>query len=327
MATRPFQQLAGKKILVTGGSGYLAASLLSLLRDVDCQVTRLDLKHDAAAPGGMARIIDVDGDVSRIETWQENLPAADIVFHFAAQTSVYLSNNDPLADNLRNVQPMLYLLETCRQKGLHPVVIFSGTVTVTGMPQRIPVDETHPDEPVTMYDVHKLMAENYLKYYSRQGIVDGAILRLANVYGPGPSSSSADRGILNMMVKKAVNGEDLTLYGKGEFLRDYIYVQDVAAAFLLAAINIAKVKGQHFVLGTGKGTTLAEAFKLVTERVTAKTGKKVNVVSVDPPAGLSLIENRNFVANSGKFTGLTGWQAETSLAAGIDEIIHSILGQ
>lgn len=326
MTDRSFQQLAGKKIMITGGSGYLSASLLSLLREVDCQVIRLDLKQNTTAPGGEAKIIDIIGDVGKIETWQTYLPGVDIVFHFAAQTSVYFANNDPLADNLRNVQPMLYLLETCRQNDFHPAVIFSGTVTVTGMPKRIPVDETHTDDPVTMYDVHKLMAENYLKYYSGQGIVNGAILRLANVYGPGPVSSSADRGILNMMVKKALAGEDLTLYGKGEFLRDYIFVKDVAAAFLLAAINITKVKSQHFVLGTGKGTTLAEAFNLVTERVKAKTGKKVKVVSVDPPAGQSLIENRNFVADSGKFTGLTGWQAETPLVAGIDEIIQSIIG-
>lgn len=319
---------SGKKILITGGAGYLASVLVALLSDIECRITRLDQKKAPVIPGGRrARIADMVGDVSEYKTWEEALDGADIVFHFAAQTSVYAANDDPAEDLKRNLLPMVHLLETCRRRKIKPVILFSGTVTEAGMPQYLPVDENHPDIPITIYDLHKLMAENYLKYYCGQALVKGAILRLANVYGPGPESGSADRGILNLMVKKALQGEDLTLYGAGEYIRDYVYVYDVAMAFLSAAANIDKINGRHFVIGSGKGTTLSEAFNMVAERAAVKTGKKVRIVSVDPPPELSLIERRNFIADNRKFISDTGWKVERSLAQGIEAIIESILNR
>ncbi|MDP3789943.1 MAG: NAD-dependent epimerase/dehydratase family protein [Candidatus Omnitrophota bacterium] len=316
----------GKKILITGGAGYLASVLVALLSDTDCRIIRLDQKKPAAVPRRKAaEIVDLVGDVSIDKTWEEPLDGIEIVFHFAAQTSVYTANKDTAEDLKRNVMPMVHLLEACRRQKIKPVILFSGTVTESGMPAYLPVDETHPDNPITVYDLHKLMAENYLKYYCRQGLVRGATLRLANVYGPGPESGSAGRGILNLMVKKALQGENLTLYGTGEYLRDYVYVYDVADAFLKAAASIDKVNGHHFVIGSGKGTTLAEAFNLVAEKAAVKTGKKVRIISVDPPSELSLIENRNFIADNRKFISGTGWKAEYSLTQGIEAIIESVL--
>jgi nucleoside-diphosphate-sugar epimerase len=127
------------------------------------------------------------------------------------------------------------------------------------------------------------------------------------------------------MVRKALQGDDLTLYGTGEYLRDYIYVYDAARAFLDAAVNIDKVNGHHYVIGTGKGTTLAEAFNLVAERTAVRIGKKVRIISVKPSAELSLIENRNFVADSRKFISDTGWKADYSLSQGIEAVIDSVL--
>ncbi|MDD5131483.1 MAG: NAD-dependent epimerase/dehydratase family protein [bacterium] len=318
-------KFTGKKILITGGMGYLAAALISFLKDEDCQIIRLDQKQETTGPmNGAAKITYVIGDVTKLDTWQKNVPGMDMVFHFAAQTSVYFANDHPLVDHERNVISMLCLLETCRQQKLKPAILFSGTVTETGLPVKLPVDENHPDDPVTVYDLHKLMAESYLKYYSAQGIINGAILRLANVYGPGPKSSSGDRGILNMMIRKALQGDDLTLYGSGEFIRDYIHVKDVARAFLLAGANIEQVNGKHFVIGSGHGTTLKKAFELVAERVAVRTGKTVKVLSVEPPATLSAIENRNFIADSSAFKKATGWSPEYTFINGIDETIEAL---
>ena len=200
-------------------------------------------------------------------------------------------------------------------------------MTEAGIPTRLPVDETHPDTPITIYDLHKLMAESYLKYYSGQGIIQGAILRLANIYGPGPKSSSADRGVLNVMVRKALNGEPLTVYGKGDYLRDYVYVEDVARAFLMAGANIEPVNSQHFVIGSGQGCTLAEAFNLVAERVALKAGQPVPVTHVEPPTPQSPIEARNFVADTTRFWQATGWKARVSLTEGIDRTIDVFLSE
>jgi nucleoside-diphosphate-sugar epimerase len=321
-------KLMGKRILITGGAGYLATSLVHLLKNSDCRIIRLDRPGASfLSVAGLARIENIFADIRDPESWDRILAAVDIVFHFAAQTSVYVANEDPNADLSINVLPMLNLLETCRRKNFRPMVLFSGTATEAGLPVSLPVDETHPDNPITVYDLHKWMAENYLKHYVREGHVRGAILRLANVYGPGPRSSSADRGVLNMMVRRALSGEALTIYGDGNFIRDYIYVEDVASAFIMAASNIDQVNGAHFIIGSGDGHTIAEALHLVAASVERKTGRCVQVLHVDPPATLSPIEKRNFVAATDRFTAATNWRSKVTLQEGIDRVIDDFVAQ
>ena len=315
----------GKRVLITGAAGYLARALLSELVGVANDIICLDKIFPTDYPEqGSARITKVKADVTNPKIFANIISGVDVVFHFAAQTSVYKANENPLVDFEINVKPMLALLDACRKQSCFPVVLFSGTVTETGIPVILPVNEGCVDKPVTVYDLHKLMAENYLKYYVEQGMVRGVTLRLANVYGPGPKNSSADRGILNMMVRKALKGEDLTLYGSGEFIRDYIYVKDVARAFLFAGGNIERVNGKHFVIGSGQGTTLKTAFELVAERVAVRTGKKVKVLSVEPPVALSVIETRNFVADSSAFQKATSWLANYTFINGLDATIEAL---
>jgi len=314
----------GQRVLVTGAAGFLGANLIDLLKDVDCRIIRL-MKTEAALTSlqSRAEIKDVIGDIREAGIWRRVLGGVDVVFHFAAQTSVLVADENPEADFEVNVSPMLRLLETCRLNGWRPIIIFSGTVTEGGIPTRLPVDDTPPDKPIAIYDLHKLIAENYLGYYADQKFVAGATLRLANVYGPGPRSSSADRGVLNLMIRKALRGEELSVYGKGDNLRDYVYAPDVARAFLMAAAHIERVNGQHFVIGSGVGHTLLEAFNLVADRVAAQTGRRVPVRLVEPPRPLSPIETRNFVADSSRFTQATGWRASYQLSAGIDRTIEA----
>lgn len=317
----------GKRILITGGAGYLASNVIKLLKDTNCHITRLDRAGTVFIPqsDGLAQVDDLIGDIRERRIWEQVLDGTDIILHFAAQTSIYTANENPPVDLDINVLPMLHLLETCRRMNLHPIILFSGTATETGITNHLPVDETHPDKPVTIYDLHKLMAEQYLTYYAREGIVRGTVLRLSNVYGPGPKSSSADRGVLNLMIRKALQGETLSIYGDGNYVRDYIYVEDVASAFLSAAANIDKTNGLHFLIGSGRGYTIAEAVNLVAERVSLKTGTRAKVVHVKPPESLSPIEARNFIANTSRFRQATGWQSKVSLIEGIDRTIENFL--
>ena len=307
-----------KRILVTGGSGFLATNLVEALKDTKCFIRRLSRGARFPVHAGAARIEDMKADIAEEATWERALDGIDIVFHFAAQTGVSTANEDPVADFGANVLPMLRMLEACRKKNLHPVALFSGTVTEAGITDRIPVDENIPDNPVTVYDLHKMMAENYLKYYVRKGMVRGAVLRLANVYGPGPRSSGANRGVLNGMIEKALEGRTLTIYGQGDYVRDYIYVRDVVGAFLAAGASIDRLNGRHYVIGSGTGHTIAETVRMIASRVERISGFPVAVMHVDLPDGMSPIEQRNFVADTTHFSSRTGWMAGTSLAEGID---------
>ena len=321
---------SNKKILITGGNGYLASSIIRLLSGVPCRIQRLDRKgsqwNEAEVSTG-TEVQNVEADIRNIAEWRSLLLDVDIVFHLAAQTSVHVANSNPVEDAHINVFPMLHMLETCKKEGVLPVIIFSSTSTVTGLPKSLPVDEKHPDNPLTMYEVHKSMSESYLKFYTNEGVAKGVILRLTNVYGPGPRSSSADRGVLNQMIRKALANEALTVYGKGDFLRDYIYVRDVARAFLFAAAGHQSLQGRHFVIGTGVGTTITDAFNMVSQRVALRTGKKTPVVHVDPPKIFSPIEARNFVADSNEFIRLARWKPEVGLVRGVDLTIDSYMGR
>ena len=318
--------LNGKTILVTGGAGYLATSLTAQLKNTDCQLIRFDRPNaHFLQVVGKAQVNDLTGDIREVGIWDSLLKNVDVVFHFAAQTSIYQAEQQPQEDFQINVAPMLQILETCRSREWRPIILFSGTATEVGLPQYLPVDETHPDQPITIYDFHKWLSENYLRYYCRQGWVKGAILRLANIYGPGPVSSSSDRGVLNMMIRRALSGQPITIYGQGNFIRDYIYIEDVARAFINAAIKIDRVNSNYYLIGSGNGTTIADAFKLVAARVENKTGKQAMVEYVASPSSLSRIETRNFVANTRRFKEAANWEPAYSFIEGIDCTIDSYL--
>jgi len=126
-----------------------------------------------------------------------------------------------------------------------------------------------------------------------------------------------------MMIRKALTDEPLDIYGKGEYLRDYIYIEDIVQAFIKAAIHIDRVNGKYFVIGSGKGKTINQVVNLVADRIALKTGKRVSVRHVDPPLPLHPIEFRNFIANPRLFMDSTGWKPNFSLVEGIDYTIGS----
>lgn len=315
----------GKKLLITGSSGFLASGLIARVKEINCQIRCVTRSPTAPAAmqGGRATFEHVSGDIRERTFWRRTLPDVNCVFHFAAQTSVYAADQNPAEDWDANVLPMVRLLETCREQGWRPGILFSGSVTQCGLPAKLPVNEAHPDRPVTVYDWHKLLAESYLEHYVRRGWARGATLRLANIYGPGPASGKPDRGILNQMMRRALRGEALTLHGTGSQVRDYLFVTDAADAFLAAAVHLANTNGEHFVLGSGQGHTLAEAFRSVAKQAFALTGREVAVNSVEPPPGLSPIEGRNFVADTSRFRSVTGWSARVALPEGIDLTLKS----
>ena len=138
----------------------MATNLILQLQDIDCQIIRFD-RPEACFLEITCRqqIEDVRGDVRDKNNWERLLKGVDVIFHFAAQTSIYFADQNPQEDFEINVMPLLHLLEVCRIKRQCPIIIFSGTVTEGGMPGHLPVDETFPDLPITFYDLHKGIAE------------------------------------------------------------------------------------------------------------------------------------------------------------------------
>jgi UDP-glucose 4-epimerase len=313
---------AGKTIAVTGAAGFLGGRLVSRLAAVDCQIIRVARSVQPPLDAMAATVVDIAGDVGQPDTW-DRVADADVIFHFAAQTSTAAAADDPDRDFYDNVTPMRLLLETCRQRRQRPLVLFAGTVTQTGIPSRLPVDEDAPDDPITVYDRHKLMAEGDLKAAASQGDVRGATLRLSNVYGPGAPGLRKDRDVLNRMIRSAVEGRPLTVFGSGEYVRDYVFIDDVVDAFVAAAAHPEPVNGRHFVVGSGRGVTIREAFELISARVRLLTGTTVPVTTTDRGGALLAIDQRHFVADPSRLSAATGWRPSWSLTDGIDRTIEA----
>lgn len=310
-----------KNILITGASGYLGNAIVGKLSNISKKIIRLSSRKLPKKKG----CIDVMADISRAESWKENLLDVDIVVHLAAQTSFYKAEQDPAYDRISNFLPMCHLLDACQDFDKDPFIIFAGSATEIGIPDAYPVKESHPERPITFYDLHKLLSEKLLEGFVRQGKAKGTTLRLANLYGPGPESSTPDRGILNQMISRAIKGEKITVYGDGKAIRDYIYIDDVVEAFLTAGRMMNQVNGKHYLIGSGQGVSLVEAFNMVARKAEEMTGNVVEVVSIDEPKGLLAIEKRSFIADYSEFEKDTGWRPFKKIDNGIEDTIHSFL--
>lgn len=312
----------GKKILVTGYKGFLGSSLIRELKKYHCQIVGVTRNKETGSVDESVQ--ELVGNYS-VDFWAKAIVGVDIIYLFAAQTSSAISNKQPFTDLQGNLLPTVSLVQACLQTGLSPRIIFAGSVTQVGPTMKTPVNELLRDNPVTIYDVNKLASEKYLQVYANQMGGRAVTLRLANLYGPGPISSSADRGILNMMVRRALTGGNLTVYGTGEYIRDYVFIDDVVQAFIRSSSQIEKTNGKYYLIGSGQGHSLLEMMTMVKLSVREKVGKNVDLEFVSEPAGTSVIEQRNFVADTNAIQTDSGWKPTTDLKTGIEKTIEYYL--
>ncbi|MBU0987005.1 MAG: NAD-dependent epimerase/dehydratase family protein [Proteobacteria bacterium] len=314
----------GKAILVTGSAGFIGSALVKALSEVDCDLICLKTgnRKIEVAPENKARITIRNGDIRSPVIWNELLDGVDVIFHFAAQTSSKFANDNPVDDMEINLAPVVRFIDTCQKKGVRPDIIFSGTVTQTGLTTDYPVDEQRRDAPITVYDINKLAQEKYLQYYGLEMGGRSVTLRLTNVYGPGARSSRADRGILNLMATRALAGQPLTIYGDGNYIRDYIFIDDVVSAFLAAGTTLPVLNGKYYVLGSGKGHSIKTMAETVRDLAAKIADKHVKIKHVPAPPDLSRIEFRHFVADTHNFRIASGWKPEFSLYEGVRRTIQ-----
>lgn len=308
-------------ILITGATGLIGTALVERLQGAGHALICQSRSPAVDKPGVSWLRHDLINS-----SWEgQHLPHIDVVYHLAGQTSTYVARQDPIADLASNVSGLLNLLEHFRKQSAPPFIVLAGTATEVGLTDRLPIDETFPDRPLTFYDISKLAAEMYLGQYVREGWVRGCVLRLSNVYGRSKAGRQQDRGVIDKIIRRAMSGENLTIYGDGNYIRDYIFIDDVVSALVLASERVECTNGRTFCIGTGQGITLKEAFLKAISLAAAVTGRTVDCEHIPPPRGLSCIEFRNAVIDSSAFRQATGWVPRFDFDAGLKAACQGVL--
>lgn len=305
-------------VAITGARGYIGSALAQRL-SAEGYDLRLVSRPSDEKPGGALKADYVQADLRDENAWAKIIAGAAAVVHLSSRTDLRSAEADPAGDENINVEPIRALIRAA-QKATAPVkVVFASTVTVVGNQNANPVDERTPDRPCSVYDRHKLACETLLREATARGALRACTLRLSNVYGFGRSSVNSNRGILNAMMKRAAAGEALPIYGDGAYIRDFTHLDDVVAAFRAAVASDSIGDGRHFVIATGEGHSLVEAFGMVAHEALARTGRRPEIRHIPEPADLQPIERRNFIGDSRLFRAATGWQPKFGLKAGIHD--------
>lgn len=305
---RQANQCRDKNILITGGAGFIGSHIVDRLSPENRvivldnlftgQMSNLEKSKD--------RITFIKGDILDKALLMEVVAKVDIIFHLAANTGVIRSIQDPDFDMNVNIRGTLNLLEACRNSKVERLV-YASSGAIFGEARYIPIDEGHPINPESPYAVSKLAAEKYCFTFYKVHGVPATVLRYFNVYGPRQNSSEY-ANVISIFSRRIREGKPLTIFGDGKQTRDFVFVEDVVSANVLAATQPDAI-GEIFNIATGKETNIEQLISILAE----VSGKENSVIYAAPRAG----EVRNSRANIEKAQRMLDYNPETSLKEGL----------
>jgi UDP-glucose 4-epimerase len=264
----------GRRTLVTGGLGFIGSNLAIRLLELGASV----LVVDSLIPETGANQFNIESvqdhprlsirtvDVRDVLAMERLLRGQSIVFNLAGQVSHIDSMQDPFTDLEINCRSQLALLEACRRNAPEAKVVFASTRQIYGRvaEDRLPVDERQPPNPVDVNGINKLAGERYHVLYNNVYGIHTSVLRLTNTYGPRMLVKNNRQTALGWLIRQAMDGEQIDLFGDGSQLRDFTYVDDVVEAFLMAGAEDA-ANGQVFNVGAIEPVSLREVADLLIE--------------------------------------------------------------
>ncbi|MBA7490781.1 UDP-glucose 4-epimerase [subsurface metagenome] len=336
-------------VLVTGGAGFIGSHIVDLLIKNNYQVVIVDDlssgREENINQNTRFYKLNITDQKGLAEVFQQEKP--DYICHEAAQISVTFSVRDPLFDAQTNILGSLNLLQCCLNHQVKGIVFASSGGTIYGEAEYFPISEDYPFRPQSPYGISKVAIEYYLDFYQKNNNLDYVSLRYGNVYGPR-QDPYGEAGVIAIFIEKMLKGEIPTINGDGEYIRDYIYVEDVAQANLLALQNMVKlskvvreikkakekekmveakikaktvtktesepeIKFNSFNLGTGRGISVNEIFYLLKEII-----KFSHLAHYGPPRAGDLRKN---ILDCHLIKDVLGWQPQFDFSAGLEKTV------
>ena len=302
----------GKRVLITGGLGFVGSNLARALVTLGAKVTILDslipeYGGNRRNVRGIESKVDINlSDVRDRHSLPEFLRGQHYLFNLAGQTSHMDSMTDPETDLEINCRAQLTLLEACRKHNPKLRVVFASTRQIYGRPDYLPVDEKHPLRPVDVNGINKLAGEEYHLLYSQVHGVPSTVLRLTNTIGPRMRVKDARQTFVGVWIRQILEGNPIEVWG-GEQLRDFTYVDDAVEAFLLAATHPDAIGGVFNLGGVGQAS-----LRELAETLVAVAGEGSFSVRAFP-ADRKKIDIGDYYSDCRLIGEKLGWQPKTTI--------------
>lgn len=307
----------GKKVLITGGLGFIGSNLAMRLVELGADVTLVD----SLIPEYGGNLWNIEpirdrvrvniSDVRDEHAMKYLVQGQDYLFNLAGQTSHVDSMNNPYPDLEINARAQLSILEACRKHNQGIKLVFASTRQMYGAPQYLPVDERHPLSPVDVNGINKMAGEWYHLVYNNVYGIRASVLRLTNTYGPRMRVKDARQTFLGIWIRRNIEGKPLLVFGDGKQIRDFTYVDDAVSALLLAAES-EDANGEIFNLGADDPISLKDTADLLVK--VAGTGS-YDIVPF--PADRKSIDIGDYYADYRKIRAKLGWKPLVGLEEGL----------
>lgn len=306
---------SGKRVLVTGGLGFIGSNVAVRLAREGASVTVLDstvrgcgANTNNLAPF-LAQIDVINDDIGALSAYHSAVVGTEVVFNLAGEISHINSMRDPVRDLELNTTSQLRFLLALRDICPGVKVVYASTRQVYGVPQYLPINEAHPINPIDFNGIHKHAAASYHRLLTARGELDATILRLTNVYGPRMALNIPEQGVLGHFFRRALNGEDIEVFGDGQQLRDPVYVDDIVEAFLLAGVQ-KELPSTNMNAGGLEALPLAEMARILA----AEGGGEVRFRPF--PEGHKAIDIGSFSTDNSFIRETLGWAPRVPFATG-----------
>jgi len=312
----------GKKVLVTGGLGFIGSNLSAQLVRLGSHVTIVDnmiprLGGNLFNVEPIADKVHINfSDVRDSHSMDYLVKGQEFIFHLAGQVNHVDSIRDPIQDLDINCRGTLVLLESCRKYNRGVKIIFSGTRGEYGSSVTLPVGEDHPTNPKGIYAVTNLSAEKMVLVYDDVHKIPGVCLRITNTYGPRHQMAHDEYGVLNWFIRKAIDCEVVPVFGDGRILRDFLYVDDLVDCFLQVATR-DQAYGEVFNVGSGIPISFIDLAKKIVK--IAGSGK---VTFAEFTQERKEVEPGDYYTDISKIKRLVGWKPKTDLEEGLRRTIE-----
>ncbi len=309
------------KIMITGGAGFIGSHLCDeLLKDSHEIIV---LARNESKLDNISHIlnkitvekVDVTDFTNLGISIEKNKP--DVIIHLAGETSHSKSFENPLYDTDVNTKSTLFILEKIKTLNLKCRFILGSTFIVIGRPANLPVTEETPCNPTTIYGANRLASENYCTIYHNVYGTDALVFRITNSFGPREQYVS-NKNAINFLIYKAFKGEEITIFDKGSFFRDVIYVSDV-----VSAIKTIMQKGQAgniYWISSGRKTWFYELGDWLKELTNSQ------VKYIESPQYTKKVDVGNFLVDNSKLKSL-GWSIKTPVKEGIRKTLEYFTSQ